>query len=433
MATLPRHSSYSPHQVDYPGAARFCEQQAHVPVDSGAKSAIRSLPAKDNILFTSRAQNRQKAHQFKCDFEGCTHEGTFSRNWELRRHVQTRHPRAGAGSFVCRAEGCFNKQMPWTFARSDKLTAHIKATHTCNTIFTSCPANGCNFGASTLETLGVHLERAHKNCEEGRGVLNASTCRVRKCPLWRCGKHVTAAELLDHVAGHDRNEVLAAASRLGSDGLVVTTETEPAHMEQSKRGLVIAMACPICDTVCGDFTAHLWASHLFLAKSAGLAHFVAWRNTWAEVVCKSARYSEGTIDRADINSIQPWISLKGVPGYKHGAHTIQCPSCLLSFSGPNGRRIHLSESRDAAMNAPSVHHLSLLRPEAEVVAELYPYRMQILRLYPEFVSHPVFADFDQPQDGIASSSQEPSQVGNTGFMEGGENHGQTMPDFNTPF
>jgi len=58
--------------------------------------------------------------------------------------------------------------------------------------------------------------------------------------------------------------------------------------------------------------------------------------------------------------------------------------------------------------------------------------MQILRLYPEFVSHPVFADFDQLQDGIASSSQEPSQFDGT-FMESVENHGQTMPYFNTPF
>jgi hypothetical protein len=78
--------------------------------------------------------------------------------------------------------------------------------------------------------------------------------------------------------------------------------------------------------------------------------------------------------------------------------------------------------QQAAIDAASAHHLSLLRPEAEVVAELYPYRMQILRLYSEFVSHPVFADFDQPQVGIASSSQEPSQFDSVGFMEGVQSH-----------
>jgi hypothetical protein len=74
----------------------------------------------------------------------------------------------------------------------------------------------------------------------------------------------------------------------------------------------------------------------------------------------------------------------------------------------------------------------MLRPEAEVVAELYPHRMQILRLYPEFVSHPVFADFDQPQAGIAPSSYKPSQFNGTSIMEGVENRGQAI-DYNAPF
>jgi hypothetical protein len=47
-----------------------------------------------------------------------------------------------------------------------------------------------------------------------------------------------------------------------------------------------------------------------------------------------------------------------------------------------------------------------LRPEVEVVAELHPFRMTILRLWPDFVNHPVFADFDQlPQQSTSASSE----------------------------
>jgi len=79
------------------------------------------------------------------------------------------------------------------------------------------------------------------------------------------------------------------------------------------------------------------------------------------------------------------------------------------------------------------HHLDLLSPEAEAVAELYPYRMEMLRLYPEFVSHPVFADFDQPGHGIASSSQETSQSDGSSSLADVESHGQVMTDFTTSF
>ena len=58
------------------------------------------------------------------------------------------------------------------------------------------------------------------------------------------------------------------------------------------------------------------------------------------------------------------------------------------------------------------HHLSFLRPEAEVISELYPRRMAILRLWPEFVTHPVFADFDQfPQQSTSVPETQESYVG----------------------
>jgi hypothetical protein len=270
----------------------------------------------------------------------------------------------------------------------------------------------------------VHITRVHEKrarwyakeeVEEGRAFLNASSCKARKCPLWRCGKHVKAPELLGHITKHAKDDVLAAIPELEHEGLIVHHDSD--------LGLIITVSCPICNTKSDGvdhFITHLWTSHLFLVGSGGADHFRTWKSALAKVTTKTYHDS--------IKGLLPWAVLKVWFGDQ--TTSIQCSSCLLSFSGlSEGYR--QTETQKAVKNAALTHHLSLLRPEAEVKAELYPYRMQILRLYPEFVSHPVFADFDQPKDGIASSSQEPSQSGGTVFTEGVENHGQAMIDFGT--
>jgi hypothetical protein len=246
--------------------------------------------------------------------------------------------------------------------------------------------------------------------------------------LWRCGKNVKAAELLGHVTGHDTDEVLLSASRLGSVGLVATVASEPARIEHSKRGLVVVVKCPICNTTCGDldgFINHLCASHLFLAGSGGFDHFIDWKSDLAR--------NTAVLWHSQVIGLSPWGILPTYFHPKARVQSIQCSSCLISFGGLGGDWLRPSEVQQAARKAAFAHHLSLLRPEAEVIAELYPHRMQILRLCPEFVSHPVFADFDQPQAGISSSSQEPSQFDGTDFTEGFESHGEAMTDFNTSF
>jgi hypothetical protein len=409
------------HQHDSIDTADAPEPHAHATAVFNDSTGSPSSPSKDGTVFTPCMSEPRTSLQ--CDFEGCTHKGTFRRHWELQRHTKTKHPRGSAAPFVCRAEGCFNKRMPWTFTRSDKLTSHIKSTHAQDKVFTACPVNGCDFGESTLETLGVHIHRAHKDCEEGRAVLNATTCKVRECPLWRCRKNVKATELLRHVAEHEEADVLAATSRLESEGLVVV---QPDH---AQRGLVITATCPMCNTMSDDidhFITHLWTNHLFLAGSEGVDHFKAWKST---LLHHTFKFIHG-----DIKNLLPWADLRYTRRGHKGPGTIECSLCLLSFGGPRCERWETSTAGlRASLEAVSTHHLSLLRPEAEVIAELYPYRMQILKLYPEFVSHPAFADFDEPQDGIASSSQEPSQSDSTGFMEGVEDHGRSTTDFNTLF
>jgi hypothetical protein len=418
-----------PH-VDCPDAARFSKQQEHALVVPGAYSTTCSLLLSDGPLSTTCRQERKKSQQLTCVFDGCTHEGTFSRRSDLERHVRVKHYE-GAGSFVCCAEGCLNKQihLPWTFARSDKLTAHIKAIHSRETIFSACPATGCTFGRCTLENLGVHIARAHDRYhqyEESRAVFNASTCKVRKCPLWRCGKNVKHRDLPGHVAGHAKDDVLAAIHELEHEGLVVLSASGSSQQGHVHTELSIAVQCPVCNTMSDDidqFITHLWTSHLFLVGSGGADHFKAWRS--ALIRCAS-KPSNG-----DIKNLQPWANLRHWSPCRREVQITACPSCLLPFGDMGAGSSYPTEIQLAVRKAASAHHLTLLRPEVEVVAELYPYRMQILRLYPEFVSHPVFADFDRPQDCIVPSWRyKPSQFDGTGFMEGVENHGQVTTDFN---
>jgi hypothetical protein len=424
MATLPPQAFPLPKQTGYHDAAEVSQQQTHAAPVSGTGSTTCSPLAKPDPPSTSRTRRPNKSRHLKCDLEGCAHRGTFSREWELQRHIQSKHPRADAGSFVCRAEGCFNKQLPWTFTRPDKLTSHIKAVHTRDTVFTACPVSRCNFGRCTLETLGVHLVRGHHH--GGSEVLNASTCKLRKCPLWRCGKHLKARDLPGHVTGHAKDDVLAAIAELEHEGLVVLSALESS---QSVHTMNITVRCPVCNTTSDDvdgFVAHFWDCHLFLAGSGGADHFESWKSRLVEVTTKWDQHGR-------INGLPPWAHLGRSLDFKARIDRFQCSSCLLSFDGFWRFRFGRTESQQAALKAISAHHLSLLRPEAEVIAELYPHRMQILRLYPEFVSHPVFADFDGPQDGSAPSSQEPSHFDGTGFIEGVENHGQPMADSNKLF
>lgn len=332
MSWMSDFPSYSPHQTYSSIVSEASGQQTIVSANTGISSATCLSLAKDSPILTSRAKNYQKAHQFKCGFKDCTHEGTFPRNWELQRHIQTKHLRASAGSFVCHAEGCFNKQRRWTFTRSDKLTAHIKANHTRNALFTSCPVNGCDFGKSTLETLGIHLQRAHNACGQGRGVLNASTCKVRKCPLWRCGKYVRAVKLMEHIAEHAKDEVLTATSRLDIEGLLVTYARGHAPAGHAQLGLVITVPCPICHIMSDDmdhFITHFWNHHLFRARSGGADHFKAWKSALSD-------HASPPID-GGIKHLLPWTNVQNCQWFRKGTKVITCPFCLLSFSDFVGR------------------------------------------------------------------------------------------------
>jgi hypothetical protein len=346
-----------------------------------------------------------------CTIDGCKHKGSFKSTYELNRHVQTVHGGESAKRFVCNARGCFNGRLPWSFARSDKLTSHVKATHNYNTVFNQCPVAACTFGPCTLEFLGVHIQHAHYAVEEGRAVFNATPCKTRRCPLWRCGKHVIADKLMAHIETHASDDVDAAKSSLELEGLSI--ERTP------QNDITVHVVCPACRVATSDtkqFARHLVNDHLYARSSGGYTHFEKWKAQWIENAPKWD---------PRIKTLLPWSRIH-IFDYYTRKLDYQCPCCPFSVTNVGGYDRHQSQQdeRDQRDKRALIkgHHLSFLRPEAEVVSELYPHRMAILRLWPEFVTHPVFADFDQVL-----------QQGASVLPETQESHmGQHQDDFEIP-
>lgn len=181
-------------------------------------------------------------------------------------------------------------------------------------------------------------------------------------------------------SNHSAAEVFSTILELNADGFFVNQPSEAV-------GFTVSVWCPVCKFDCGtikDFAEHLWTRHFLLSSADGARHFLNWKSELYRRVYKDSR--------SEVKKLNPWHDdqLRRLdPVMK--TDTFHCPAC--SFSIFNVAFSRRSSEQVLILN----HGLSLLRPENAVVAELYPYRFQILRLYPEFVTHPVFADLDPPR------------------------------------
>jgi hypothetical protein len=301
---------------------------------------------------------RKQRPELTCSVPGCKHEGVFTRQYELDRHVTTKH--SDHKPYHCGAINCFNKTLPWTFSRSDKLADHIRAKHHREVLFADCPAESCNIGPRTLEALAVHIRIAHPALQgEARAILSVALGKKRRCPWWQCAKHIHCDAFMAHLGSHDPEEILAAQSSLYFEGLALTNGTPDAteHGQIGSHGFE-------------QFVEHFWTRHLFLDSMNGVDHFLRWKSTLKHHVYQTSG--------ASIITLLPWAVLGTRWSYRE-TQPFGCPRCAFSVNYYPGRLV-------------SDHHLDLLRPQEEVVAELFPVRFQILRLYPEFASHPVFND-----------------------------------------
>lgn len=335
----------------------------------------------------ARRRPRKAAAALACDFPQC--DLTFSRKWELNRHKQVKHATESITPFICGARGCYKGDLPWSFVRPDKLTSHIKATHNLDTHFKTCPVEACAFGPSTLEDLGVHISRAHQPEAHGRAVLNATTCKVLRCPLWRCRKAVTSDKLIGHIESHPATDIEVETGRLQAENLLVDFTPSLERQMRGPSGFTVQLACPVCTAILDNieqFVAHLSANHIYEPRSGEHEHFLRWKATWALSADKEMRSHIEKLSPWDRVNLRPWYLVR-----RSSEDEVSCPMCSFRVSRlPNG---HIDRDGHFLI---AKHHLSFLRPEADVIAELYPHRMQVLRLCPAFITHLVFSNFDPP-------------------------------------
>jgi hypothetical protein len=353
-------------------------------LQSASQSLGRAVPTSTSFApavatrLTSRAAKSKTQVDLACSVPGCKHEGVFTRQYELDRHVTTKH--SDHKPYHCGAINCFNKTLPWTFSRSDKLADHIRAKHHREVLFADCPADSCNIGPRTLEALAVHIRIAHPALQgEARAILSVALGKKRKCPWWQCAKQISSDAFMAHLGSHDPDEILAAQSSLYFESLALTNGAANVA-GQGRQRPAIEVVCPVCQTGSPSFEQfieHLWTRHLFLDSTNGIDHFLQWKGILSHHVRQTSR--------ANIIALLPWTVLTTREHYRDG-QPFSCPRCAF-FVNPYAARL------------VSAHHLTLLRPQEEIVSELFPVRFQILRLYPEFASHPVFNDLGSLQKG----------------------------------
>lgn len=217
-------------------------------------------------------------------------------------------------------------------------------------------------------------------------IVNATWHKVRQCPWWRCGKHVGTDHFLAHVQGHSVEGIFASALDGLFDGLTVSAQSTRHPVRPELARVSIDVKCPVCGAFNDDFppfAEHLWACHLVDASIGDTDLFLIWK-TKLESVC--TRF----VHKA-IRSLAPWRRLQlSHYWFQKDLRQVDCPSCTFSVHKAGRYWSHAEQDMIAS------HHLSFLRPEADVIAELYPHRFQTFRLYPDFVTHPIFADFDTP-------------------------------------
>lgn len=106
-------------------------------------------------------RSRPKNHpELSCAYSGCSQGKTFSRRWELDRHVRVVHQ--GQKDLRCPYPHCFQKTQASAFSRPDKLTSLIKACHRRHyELLLSCPAGGCLESPTMLDVLAQHIREDH--------------------------------------------------------------------------------------------------------------------------------------------------------------------------------------------------------------------------------------------------------------------------------
>ena len=355
------------------GSSPSCELDVQGNSCSSADSSSRNDTA-EGTGSRSIVQFR-KSLQRTCPYATCTYEGVFPRQYELDRHIRVKHD--GKKPYSCPFPGCYRGITAPSYPRADKLTSHIRNVHGRHTEqLLKCGYHWCRSSTMTLDLLGVHIRRAHSDTRvfgkppsdgKARALLNAASPKYRQCPLWRCAKQLPLSNIIQHLAQHSTVDLEDATADLSLEGYAISNEArvrfDPKQTDQEVletyacSGVRVRVRCPMCNDIFETheyFQLHVREEH-FIAEGQK-EHFQLWRE-----------YAKGLGRGYNFAVWQDW-------GFFQKKDDLRCPYC--GYITPNMSDID--------------HHTSMLAdPEA-----IKPHRRAILKLYPEFATHPVWKDLD---------------------------------------
>ncbi|OCL08970.1 hypothetical protein AOQ84DRAFT_30485 [Glonium stellatum] len=307
----------------------------------GAQPAAVSLT--EGSGSNSNPEAPSKIDGRRCDFPGCRSKKTFKRNYELQRH-RKKHDRAE--TFDCPAVNCKYRGSK-AFYRPDKLKAHVDAAHDENTMF-ACPIAGCLSARTAVSRniLALHIRNHdHGACKPYWSHFKAlENCdKSRSCPVEGCTQKLDIDSLQEHIMQHGEDERKASHIGITIGGFDPSTAF---------------ITCPFLDCQIRSQNLTAFHGHINEHTISDIDHFTAWRDGISpRMTDNSAPWQIWVIARADSN--------------------IVCPICNTN-----------AEFEWDSLRRSVSHQLSLLKPPKE----LYQYREQILSLYPDFSTHPVFDD-----------------------------------------
>lgn len=219
----------------------------------------------------------------KCNYTGCSYQGTFRRLWELKGHIAAKHTKVKA--FWCPVIGCTKAGSRISaFVRPDKLTDHLRAAHHDKSALAVCPAPNCAHVPLEADLLSVHIKLQHTdNKQQGvvaqmlRAISNAVSADFRRCPLQSCQKRIVLEDFSSHLLRHPCEDPSTAVTRLALEGYVV--EKLQCEHERGNGGpinepylcgtSVVEMACPVCGSRHRDrqsLKSHIEGSHVWAGE-----------------------------------------------------------------------------------------------------------------------------------------------------------------------
>jgi hypothetical protein len=237
----------------------------------------------------------------------------------------------------------------------------------------------CERSFTGLDLLGVHIHRAHLQSgtrrhgvgqddkhDNLRAMWNAASPCYRRCPLWRCASIVHLSDLIDHLSHRATWELQDSAAELRLEGYTVINDTCKCEAQACLCPTTrIGINCPMCADILQTHESlrdHIDGEHLVVEHEK--AHFQVWR----QHAIGSSDFSQSTGSRHWLHW-REWERLKS-------KMTIWCPRTSCGYFTMRNTSSKID------------HQKSMLVAPAAI----RPFHQAILKLYPDFITHPVWDD-----------------------------------------